>query len=75
MPALVTCEGNLLEKQWNAGSDDFVAPAFMSIVLSLLWYVPAVVKPIIVSRCSVVHDTCRLGRRFHFLAQMQKRRF
>ena len=40
MPALVTCEGNLLETQWNVGSDDLVLPAFISIVLSLVGYVP-----------------------------------
>ena len=39
MPTLVTCRNRgLLEKEWNAASDDFVIPAVGSIVFNLFRY-------------------------------------
>ena len=39
MPTLVTCrDRGLLEKEWNAASDDFVIPAVGSIVFNLFRY-------------------------------------
>jgi len=35
MPAIVTCRGNILEKRWNVGADDFVLPAFIAVVFGL----------------------------------------
>ena len=35
MPAIVTCRGKFCEQHWNVGSDDFVVPALIAIVVGL----------------------------------------
>lgn len=35
MPAIITCKDKWCELHWNVGSDDFVVPASVAIVLGL----------------------------------------
>lgn len=35
MPAIVTCKDKCCEQHWNVGSDDFVVPGVIAVVLGL----------------------------------------
>ena len=54
MPGLVTCQGSSLETQWNVGSDDFVMPSFLKVVLTLLWLARYAVRIVYLAKCVVI---------------------
>ena len=54
MPGLVTCQGSSLETQWNVGSDDFVMPSFLNVVLTLLWLAHYAVRIVYLAKCVVI---------------------